>query len=79
MVQSKDKAQAGRPASAPAALLTAEQVAEILAVSNRRVWQMARRGEIPVVRIGPRAVRFHPHDVEMWIERRTSWRPKGTQ
>jgi len=38
-------------------LLTAVQVAELLAVPKTRVWSMSRRGEIPTVRIGARGVR----------------------
>jgi excisionase family DNA binding protein len=60
-------------------LLTAAEVAAMLAVPLPHVWRLARRGEIPVVRIGPRLIRFHPNDVELWINRRTSTRPKGTQ
>ena len=60
-------------------LLTAEQVAEILAVPRTRVWAMSRRGEIPTVRLGPREVRYREQDVESWIERRTTTKPKGTR
>lgn len=60
-------------------LLTAEQVAEILAVPKQRVWAMSRRGEIPTVRLGPRDVRYQTDDIEAWIARRTTTRPKGTR
>jgi excisionase family DNA binding protein len=60
-------------------LLTAEQVAALLAVPKTRVWSMSRRGEIPTVRIGPREVRYRPEDLETWIARRTTSRPRGTR
>jgi len=43
------------------------------------VWSMSRRGEIPTVRIGAREVRYRPEDIDQWIARRTSSRPRGTQ
>ena len=60
-------------------LLTAVQVAELLAVPKTRVWSMSRRGEIPTVRIGAREVRYRPEDIDAWIARRTTSRPPGTQ
>jgi excisionase family DNA binding protein len=60
-------------------LLTAVQVAELLAVPKTRVWSMSRRGEIPTVRIGSRELRYRPADIEAWIARRTTARPRGTQ
>jgi excisionase family DNA binding protein len=60
-------------------LLTAPEVAKLLAVSRERVWSMSRRGEIPTVRLGPREVRYRPEDIDAWIARRTSSRPRGTQ
>ena len=60
-------------------LLTAVQVAELLAVPRTRVWSMSRRGEIPTVRIGPREVRYRPEDIDAWIARRTTSRPRGTR
>ena len=56
-------------------LLTARQVAEQLAVSQRFVYDLAARGELPVVRLGG-AVRFEPQDVEAY---RTSCRSTGTR
>jgi excisionase family DNA binding protein len=60
-------------------LLTAVQVAELLSVPKTRVWSMSRRGEIPTVRIGLRDVRYRREDIDAWIARRTSSRPRGTQ
>ena len=48
-------------------LLTADDVAELLQVSNKWVYAAARRGELPgVVRAG-RSVRFRPDEIEEWI------------
>ena len=55
-------------------LLTAVQVAELLAVPKTRVWSMSRRGEIPTVRIGSRELRYRPADIDAWIARRTTAR-----
>jgi excisionase family DNA binding protein len=60
-------------------LLTAVQVAELLSVPKTRVWSMSRRGETPTVRIGSREVRYRREDIDAWIARRTSSRPRGTQ
>jgi excisionase family DNA binding protein len=60
-------------------LLAAVQVADLLAVPKTRVWSMSRRGEIPTVRIGPREVRYRPEDIDKWIARRATSRPRGTQ
>lgn len=60
-------------------LLTAVQVAELLAVPKARVWSMSRRGEIPTVRIGAREMRYRPEDIDAWIARRTTSRPRGTR
>lgn len=48
-------------------LLTPQEAAEVLSVSPRLVSDMARRGELPAVRVG-RYVRFRPEDLAQWIE-----------
>lgn len=48
-------------------LLTAEDVAAILGVRDTFVYALARRGEIPTVRIGQRYVRFRAGAIEQWI------------
>jgi excisionase family DNA binding protein len=49
-------------------LLSAEEVAETLNVSEQRVHEIAREGLCPaVVRIG-RQVRFHPAKLDAWLE-----------
>jgi excisionase family DNA binding protein len=49
-------------------LLFAEQVAEILGVRIDRVYELARRNEIPVVRLG-RQVRFDEEELHVWIKK----------
>lgn len=48
-------------------LLTAREVADALNVSEARVYELAREGLLPTVRLG-RQVRFHPKAVAEWIE-----------
>lgn len=47
----------------PSGLVTVDEVAEYLSVSTDFVYELARQGQIPVVRIG-RLVRFRLHEVE---------------
>jgi excisionase family DNA binding protein len=47
-------------------LLTAEELSEAIGLSKERIWQLARRGQIPVVKLG-RACRFAPAAVRQWI------------
>jgi excisionase family DNA binding protein len=50
------------------ALLTAEDVAQILRVPRVFVYELARRGELPAVRVGDRYVRFRDGGLRRWIE-----------
>ncbi len=58
-------------------LLTVADVAERLSIHKQAVWQLAREGSIPCVRLSDRRLRFNPDDVERWIDRRTTTRPRG--
>ena len=49
-----------------ARLLRAEEVARILNVRPKRVYELG----IPAVRISDRAVRWRPSQVQQWIEER---------
>lgn len=60
-------------------LFTADDVAAILGVPRTFVYSLARRGELPTVRVGERYVRFRAHALEGWIAAQESTRPKGTQ
>jgi excisionase family DNA binding protein len=48
-------------------LLTAKQVAEILQVALPRVYELARLGSLPCIRIG-RQIRFPESKLMEWIE-----------
>jgi len=45
------------------------EAARFLAISERTLWSLTQRGEIPCVRIG-RAVRYDPADLREWIAAR---------
>lgn len=47
-------------------LLTAEEVSKLLAIPPRRVYEMAKQGELPSVRIG-RLIRFPRQAVADWV------------
>ena len=47
-------------------LLTAKQVAAILGVNSKRVYELA----IPCVRVSARALRYRPSDLAEFIQRR---------
>jgi excisionase family DNA binding protein len=49
-------------------LLTADDVAAVLRVSRSLVYALARRGELPAIRIGERYIRFRAEAIERWIE-----------
>jgi excisionase family DNA binding protein len=63
----------------PALLLwTSRQAAKALAISERKLWELANVGAIPTVRIG-RAVRFDPADIRTWINaQKNKARPADT-
>jgi len=50
-----------------AQLFTIKQVAAILSLSPRKIWELTASGELPTVRAG-RAVRIDRRDLETWIE-----------
>lgn len=52
-------------------LLTAQEAAEVLAISTAKLAELAKEGEIPCVRLG-RAVRYDHTDLEALIERSKS-------
>jgi excisionase family DNA binding protein len=43
--------------------LTVSDLATRWSTNRRLIWVLVERGEIPIVRIGPRLVRFRPSDV----------------
>lgn len=60
-------------------LLTADDVAGVLRVPRSFVYALARRGELPTVRIGERYVRFRSAALETWIAHHESTMRVGTQ
>jgi excisionase family DNA binding protein len=48
-------------------LLTAREAARALAVSERMLWGITKRGDLKCVRFG-RAVRYDPRDLQQLIE-----------
>jgi excisionase family DNA binding protein len=48
-------------------LLKVREAANALNISERKLWEMTKRGAIPAVRIG-RAVRYDPADLQAYIE-----------
>jgi excisionase family DNA binding protein len=55
------------PPSPSPRLLAAEDVAELLGVPRTFVYALARRGDLPAVRVGERYVRFRMEALEQWI------------
>src|SRR5213594_73324 len=53
------------PQEAP--LLDAEKAGRFLGIPTSRVYELARQGKIPTVRIGPKCVRFRPAALHDWI------------
>lgn len=58
----------GVPLAEEDRLLTVPQVAELLAIPKGYVYKLARRGEIPIVRLG-KYVRVQPSDLDEWVGR----------
>jgi len=71
--QPKKTPVSGSPRSASAAtsiqLVNRTRAAELLAISERKLWELSNRGEIRHLRIG-RAVRYDVADLVTWIEER---------
>jgi excisionase family DNA binding protein len=69
------------PPSMPAGrlLLRPQEAANSLGVSLRSLMAWASVGEIPVVRIGDRCLRFSVADLEAWIRERSTRRPAADQ
>jgi PTS system nitrogen regulatory IIA component len=57
-------------------IMTVEEVAQYLRVSERTVYEWAQKGEIPAGKLGT-TWRFKRSEVERWVDRRISGRRKG--
>jgi excisionase family DNA binding protein len=50
-------------------ILIADEVASMLRVDRQRVYELARRNAIPVIRLGERQYRFDAESIRQWMER----------
>ena len=48
-------------------LLTAPEAARVLSISARKLWSLTNSGEIPVIRVGARSVRYPVEALREWI------------
>jgi excisionase family DNA binding protein len=53
-------------------LLKAQEVQHILGFRRSKVYELMSSGELPTVRLGPRATRVPADGLRRWIEERTS-------
>lgn len=49
-------------------LIQAKRASEVLSVSLARLYELARLGVIPVVRLGPRQIRFDEEALTLWAK-----------
>lgn len=59
----------GREKEMERQILIADEVAEILRVDRQRVYELARRNAIPVIRLGERQYRFDAEAIRQWMTR----------
>jgi excisionase family DNA binding protein len=50
-------------------ILIADEVAVMLRVDRQRVYELVRRGAIPVIRVGERQYRFNAEAINAWMQR----------
>lgn len=48
-------------------LIQAKRASEVLSISLARLYELARLGVIPVVRLGPRQIRFDEDALALWV------------
>ena len=63
-----------RANNVPRLLLKSREAAEALGISERTLWELTARGEIPVIRIPgrgkeARSLRYDVEDLRAWIDR----------
>lgn len=61
-----------KPVAQSQTLLRPKETADLLGVSERYLSTLSRRGELPFVRMGKRAIRYSPSDVAAFVDRRRS-------
>ena len=49
-------------------LLTVEQLAERLSVTDKAIRHMVYRRQIPFIRLGSKRLRFDPDAIDAWLE-----------
>ena len=49
-------------------ILVAEEVAKLLRVDKQRIYELVRRKQIPVIRIGERQYRFGAEAIHRWLD-----------
>jgi excisionase family DNA binding protein len=59
-------------------LLRPKDAARLLDISERFLRRLSMRGEIPCVRIGPRALRYCREDLALFIERQRARQARST-
>jgi excisionase family DNA binding protein len=64
-VQAADGRNDSHTAPKAGALLTAQQLAELMSVPVSQIWRLSRRGALPVVHVG-RYYRYRLDEVELW-------------
>ena len=52
-------------------LLRPREAAALLAISERTLWDLSNRGNLPCVRLG-RSVRYDPRDLAAWVAQNKS-------
>lgn len=52
------------------ALLTRREAAERLGITEWKLGELVRRGELPEIRFGTRTTRIHPDDLDAFIQAR---------
>ena len=58
-------------------LLNSREAARSLAISERSLWTLTQEGQIPVIRIGKRTVRYAVDDLLAWIGQSRQSAPNG--
>lgn len=49
-------------------LLTGREVCKILRIGDKQLRKLRRSGKIKFIRLGKRTIRYHPDDVEAFID-----------
>lgn len=55
------------------ALLTRQQVADLLGISLVTLWRWDQEGRLPALRLGPQTVRYRREDIDEFIAKGSRW------